>query len=93
MSRAPVGGDATHAVRLGGEIQTVTIQAPPEEIPIVLDHDVPRTLGLKLASRREEGRAPIVTVRPMRESPVIIKDYAQIGCQLPIGSSRGVSSR
>jgi serine protease Do len=64
VARATAGSDATLGIYRGGEVLTVhvTIQPWPEETPIVLNNDGPRTIGLDLASVRDSDRAPIVTV-------------------------------
>ncbi len=64
VARAPIGSDATLVIYRTGEVQTVhvTIQRWPEEPPIVLSNNGPRTIGLELESVRLEDHAPVVTV-------------------------------
>ena len=64
VARTAIGSDATLGLYRTGEIQTVhvTIQRWPEEPPIVLNNNGPRTIGLELESVRVDDHAPVVTV-------------------------------
>ena len=62
--QAPIGGDAALEICRGGQRQIVhvTIQSWPDAIPLTLNSDAPRTLGLELVSGRNAKDQPIVKV-------------------------------